>query len=125
MQRSDHHVRRSRDTARKRYNCRCRIPPALYKRASDTDELVQELEALLDKHGLTRSSGSREIAVCVQLYKQLQACTCPGQAVKAKLTKDKELEGIDLGNIIEETGRRRRAATAPVDYKCGAWLFVV
>ena len=42
----------------------------------------------------------------------------PSQAVKERLAKERELDGIDMSNIIETEGRRpRRAATAQVSYK--------
>lgn len=61
---------------------------------------VRALEALLEKHGLHDSSTSGEI-----------------QAVRAAIAKQKELEGIDMSNIISAEGRRpRRAAAAAVSY---------
>lgn len=48
-------------------------------------------------------------------------CACCAQRVKRKLEKDRDLEGIDLSNIITEGGgrpRRAAAAQAQMNYRC-------
>lgn len=75
------------------------IPPTLYVKNKAESELEAALEALLDKHNLTISSGAAEI----------------GKA-KQRLQIQRDLDGIDSSNILEG-GCRRRAAAAPVSYK--------
>ena len=60
------------------------------------------MKELLREHGLSEDSGERAIA-----------------KVRAKLDTERELEGIDLSNIIDEEGGRggRRRAAARVDYR--------
>ena len=40
------------------------------------------------------------------------------QAVKEQLQKEKDLEGIDLSNIVTGGRRSRAAAAAPRNYRC-------
>lgn len=69
----------------------------------DPASLRAALDNLLREHGLSADAGERAIA-----------------KVRAQLERQRELEGIDLSNIIEEEdggrGGRRRAA-ARVDYR--------
>lgn len=60
------------------------------------------LQQLLSDQGLNEQSDSRAIA-----------------RVKAQLERQRDLEGIDMSNIIDEDGGRgsRRRAAARVDYK--------
>lgn len=45
----------------------------------------------------------------------------PVQAVKEQIQKEKDLEGIDLSNIVSGGRRSRAAAVAPrVSYRCPA-----
>lgn len=68
----------------------------------DPSSLRSALRQLLEEHGLSESSDARSIA-----------------RVKADLERQKDLEGIDLSNIIDEDSGRggRRRAAARVDYK--------
>ncbi|XP_024530977.1 transcriptional regulator ATRX homolog [Selaginella moellendorffii] len=74
------------------------IPPSVYKRVKQVPEskressLIKELESILQKEGLNRNSSEKEL-----------------KAVRKKKDKQKDLEGIDVGNIITE-GRGRRQA---------------
>lgn len=68
----------------------------------DPGSLRSALRLLLEEHGLYESSDARSIA-----------------RVKADLERQRDLEGIDLSNIIDEDSGRggRRRAAARVDYK--------
>jgi hypothetical protein len=68
----------------------------------DPTSLKTALRQLLSDQGLSESSDARAIG-----------------RVKAELERRKDLEGIDLSNIIEEDSGRgsRRRAAARVDYK--------
>jgi hypothetical protein len=72
-----------------------KISPSLYK--NKDEDLKHALLELLKKHGLSVHSSSSDIAT-----------------VKKRLAKERDLEGIDLSNVVE--GRPRRAA-ANVSYK--------
>jgi hypothetical protein len=67
--------------------------------------LVKALQELLVKHGLTPNSDAGALA-----------------RVKAKLELSRDLEGIDMSNIISDDGSRpTRRAAARVDFKCVRW----
>lgn len=68
----------------------------------DPSSLRSALRQLLEEHGLSDGSDARSIA-----------------RVKADLERQRDLEGIDLSNIIDEDSGRggRRRAAARVDYK--------
>ena len=76
------------------------MPPSLQNK--DPASLRAALKQLLADQGLSEGSDARAIA-----------------RVKADLERQRDLEGIDLSNIIEEGGGRggRRRAAANVDYK--------
>ncbi|GFH16272.1 uncharacterized protein HaLaN_12659, partial [Haematococcus lacustris] len=74
-----------------------KIPPGVYKAKSDAG-VEEALQALLSKHGLNASSSEAKIS-----------------QVKKKLEKERELDGMDMGNIISTSSRPRRA-TAAVNY---------
>jgi hypothetical protein len=47
---------------------------------------------------------------------------CPrSQVVKRRLEKERDLEGIDMGNVISGARRSRTANAAPVNYRCDCW----
>lgn len=75
------------------------VPPPQNK---DPASLRAALQQLLSDQGLSEHSEARAIA-----------------RVKAQLERERDLEGIDTSNIIEEEGGRgsRRRAAARVDYK--------
>eukprot|EP00884_Botryococcus_braunii_P017966 jgi/Botrbrau1/4853/Bobra.0032s0014.1 len=76
------------------------IPPALYVKHKSDADLEEALEDLLAKHGLHRSADPRQI-----------------ERVKKKVQLNRDLEGIDPSNILEDIGRgARRAATRGVNY---------
>ncbi|GFH21861.1 uncharacterized protein HaLaN_19236 [Haematococcus lacustris] len=77
-----------------------KIPPGVYKAKSDAG-VEEALQALLSKHGLNASSSEAKIS-----------------QVKKKLEKERELDGMDMGNIISTSSRPRRA-TAAVNYNKG------
>jgi hypothetical protein len=63
--------------------------------------LVKALQELLAKHGLTPNSDAGALA-----------------RVKAKLELSRDLEGIDMSNIIsDDGGRSTRRAAARIDFK--------
>eukprot|EP00897_Mesotaenium_endlicherianum_P005644 jgi/Mesen1/5107/ME000254S04130 len=79
-----------------------KIPPHVYKKANQApaekreEALVKELEALLEKEALCSTSSEKDI-----------------KAVKKSLDKQRELEGIDMSNILDEPRGRRRSAATP------------
>ncbi|XP_062182217.1 uncharacterized protein LOC133886566 [Phragmites australis] len=80
-------------------SCGMSIPPNVYRKAKQAPEnkrearLIKELEDILEKEGLSRNSSEKEI-----------------KAVKKRKERAKELEGIDMSNII--TSSRRRSASS-------------
>jgi hypothetical protein len=61
----------------------------------------EALEQLLDKHGLNAHSDPKYI-----------------QKVKKKIELERDMDGIDMSNILDEVGGRgRRRAAAKVDFK--------
>ncbi|KAK9811091.1 hypothetical protein WJX73_001777 [Symbiochloris irregularis] len=77
-----------------------KIPPNTYRGDPSEQELAERIEALLGKHGLSRKAGEREI-----------------MKTKARLQTERELEGIDTGNIVDGGRRARRAAAPTLNYK--------
>jgi len=75
------------------------MPPSQNK---DPLSLRSALSSLLGEYGLSADAGERAIA-----------------KVHQELERKRELEGMDLANIIDEDGGRgsRRRAAARVDYK--------
>lgn len=79
--------------------CGMKIAPQVYRRAKQAPEekrdgvLVRELEAILEKEGLSSRPSEKEI-----------------KATKRRLQKRKELEGIDLSNIVDQPRGRRAVA---------------
>uniref|UniRef100_A0ACD5WZQ9 Uncharacterized protein n=2 Tax=Avena sativa TaxID=4498 RepID=A0ACD5WZQ9_AVESA len=79
-------------------SCGMSIPPSVYRRAKQAPEskreagLIKELEDILEKEGLSSRPSEKEI-----------------KAVKKRKEREKDLEGIDMSNII--TSSRRRSAS--------------
>eukprot|EP00955_Chlamydomonas_euryale_P078695 363193-Chlamydomonas_euryale.AAC.13 len=78
------------------------IPPGVYAKNSGSEgDLVRALGQLLEKHELCPTSSASEI-----------------QAVRKQIQTQKDLDGIDMSNIISTGGRRpRRAAAASISFK--------
>ncbi|KQJ88293.1 hypothetical protein BRADI_4g16847v3 [Brachypodium distachyon] len=80
-------------------SCGMSIPPSTYRRAKQAPEsnreacLIKELEDILEKEGLSSNPSEKEI-----------------KAVKKRKERAKDLEGIDMSNII--TSSRRRSASS-------------
>ncbi|KAM0868907.1 hypothetical protein ACQ4PT_041012 [Festuca glaucescens] len=81
-------------------SCGMSIPPSVYRRAKQAPEskreacLIKELEDILEKEGLSSHPSEKEI-----------------KAVKKRKERAKDLEGIDMSNII--TSSRRRSSFIP------------
>ncbi|XP_004290855.1 PREDICTED: glutamic acid-rich protein-like [Fragaria vesca subsp. vesca] len=79
--------------------CGMSVPPSIYKKVKQVPEnkreaqLIKELEDILGREGLSSSPTEKEI-----------------KEVKKKKEKAKELEGIDMSNIV--TSSRRRSTTS-------------
>ncbi|XP_057974023.1 uncharacterized protein LOC131161964 isoform X1 [Malania oleifera] len=80
-------------------SCGMSVPPAIYKRVKQAPEdkrearLIKELEEILSREGLSPNPSEKEI-----------------KEVKKKKERAKELEGIDMGNIVSSS--RRRSTTS-------------
>ncbi|KAF6147704.1 hypothetical protein GIB67_003035 [Kingdonia uniflora] len=84
-------------------SCGMSIPPQVYKRAKQAPEskrediLIKELTEILKKEGLSKNPSEKEI-----------------KDVKKRKQTTKELEGIDLSNIVSSSRRRSTSSyTAP------------
>ncbi|KAJ4755897.1 translation initiation factor [Rhynchospora pubera] len=79
-------------------SCGASIPPAVYRRAKQAPEdkreavLIKELKDILEKEGLSTNPSEKEI-----------------KEVKRRKDRAKELEGIDMSNIITSSRRRSSA----------------
>lgn len=78
----------------------CRAPPSIL-RSKDPHDRCEAIQAFLEGKGVTEANptllGRKELA-----------------AIRVRLEREKELDGLDVGNIIQEEGRpRRRRAAAP------------
>jgi hypothetical protein len=77
----------------------CRVPPIIYRKVKQAPEpekeaiLIRELEAILNREGLSVHASKEEI-----------------RSVRKRKEKLKDLEGIDTSNIIVESRGRRAAA---------------
>ncbi|XP_047944513.1 DNA ligase 1-like [Salvia hispanica] len=75
--------------------CGMSIPPAIYKKAKQAPDnkretiLVKELEGILTREGLSKNPSEKEIKDC-----------------RKRKERAKELEGIDMSNIISSSRRR-------------------
>lgn len=80
-------------------SCGMSVPPVVYKRAKQVSEnkreafVIKELEEILSREGLSKDPSEKEI-----------------KEVKKRKDRAKELEGIDMSNIVSST--RRRSATS-------------
>ncbi|KAL8167011.1 hypothetical protein V2J09_008510 [Rumex salicifolius] len=83
-------------------SCSMSIPPSIYKKVKQAPEnkreavLIKELENILAKEGLTANPSEKEI-----------------KDVKKKKERAKELEGIDMNNIVSSSRRRSTFSFAP------------
>ncbi|KAM0950930.1 putative HIRA-interacting protein [Dioscorea sansibarensis] len=83
-------------------SCGMSVPPSVYRRAKQAPEskresyLIKELEDILEKEGLSTNPSEKEI-----------------KAVKKKKERAKELEGIDMSNIVSSTRRRTTSSYIP------------
>ncbi|KAJ0976020.1 hypothetical protein J5N97_017985 [Dioscorea zingiberensis] len=83
-------------------SCGMGVPPSVYRRAKQAPEskreayLIKELEDILEKEGLSTNPSEKEI-----------------KAVKKKKERAKELEGIDMSNIVSSTRRRSTSSFIP------------
>ncbi|KAF9687222.1 hypothetical protein SADUNF_Sadunf02G0071200 [Salix dunnii] len=80
-------------------SCGMGVPPSIYKKVKQAPEnkreaqLIKELEEILSREGLSSNPSEKEI-----------------KEVRKRKERAKELEGIDLSNIV--TSSRRRSATS-------------
>ncbi|XP_020691646.1 nucleolin 2 isoform X2 [Dendrobium catenatum] len=83
--------------------CGMGVPPAVYKRAKQAPEskresfLIKELEDILAKEGLSTNPSDKEI-----------------KSVKRKKERARELEGIDMSNIVSTSRRRSTFNFIPI-----------
>ncbi|WOL02804.1 DNA ligase 1 [Canna indica] len=84
-------------------SCGMGVPPTVYRRAKQVSEskreayLIKELEEILKKEGLTINPSEKEI-----------------KAVKKKKERARELEGIDMSNIVSSSRRRTASSYIPL-----------
>ncbi|CAL4992764.1 unnamed protein product [Urochloa decumbens] len=84
-------------------SCGMTIPPTVYRRAKQAPEhkreacLIKELQDMLEKEGLSKNPSEKEI-----------------KAVKKRKERAKELEGIDMSNIITSSRRRSTSSFIPL-----------
>lgn len=69
------------------------IPPSIYRKDSDSKDMEYAISEILKKNGLNENSQKASI-----------------MAVKEKLQQQRDLDGIDTGNIINDGPRSRRKA---------------
>lgn len=83
-------------------SCGMGIPPTVYRRAKQAPEskreafLIKELEEILQKEGLSTNPSEKEI-----------------KAVRKRKERAKELEGIDMSNIVASSRRRSTSSYIP------------
>lgn len=83
-------------------SCAMSISPAIYKRVKQAPEhkreafLIKELEAILSKEGLSSNPSEKEI-----------------KEVRERKQREKELEGIDMSNIVSSSRRRSTTSFVP------------
>ncbi|XP_066337221.1 uncharacterized protein [Miscanthus floridulus] len=84
-------------------SCGMTIPPTVYRRVKQAPEnkreacLIKELQDILEKEGLSKNPSEKEI-----------------KAVKKRKERAKELEGIDMSNIITSSRRRSTSSFIPL-----------
>lgn len=78
-----------------------KIPPSMYVKTKSLSQVEEDMKALLEKHDLSLGSSSHEISKAAN-----------------RLAKERDLEGIDVSNIVQGGRRARRAAAvaAPINY---------
>ncbi|KAI8004595.1 hypothetical protein LOK49_LG08G01610 [Camellia lanceoleosa] len=83
-------------------SCGMSVPPVVYKRAKQVSEnkreafVIKELEEILSREGLSKDPSEKEI-----------------KEVKKRKDRAKELEGIDMSNIVSSTRRRSTTSFVP------------
>lgn len=83
-------------------SCGMSVPPSVYKKVKQAPEdkreacLIKELEEILAKEGLSTSPSEKEI-----------------KEVKKRKERARELEGIDLSNIVSSSRRRSTTSFTP------------
>ncbi|KAG6528052.1 hypothetical protein ZIOFF_010190 [Zingiber officinale] len=83
-------------------SCGMSVPPTVYRKAKQVSEskreasLIKELEQILKKEGLTTNPSEKEI-----------------KAIKRKKERARELEGIDMSNIVSSSRRRTTSSYIP------------
>uniref|UniRef100_A0A7C8YGZ0 DEK-C domain-containing protein n=1 Tax=Opuntia streptacantha TaxID=393608 RepID=A0A7C8YGZ0_OPUST len=83
-------------------SCGMSVPPSVYKRVKQAPEdkreacLIKELEEILAKEGLSTNPSEKEI-----------------KEVKKRKERARELEGIDLSNIVSSSRRRSTSSFTP------------
>ncbi|VAI05280.1 unnamed protein product [Triticum turgidum subsp. durum] len=84
-------------------SCGMSVPPSVYRRAKQAPEskreacLIKELEDILEKEGLSSHPSEKEI-----------------KAVRKRKERAKDLEGIDMSNIITSSRRRNASSFIPL-----------
>ncbi|XP_009380261.2 uncharacterized protein LOC103968690 [Musa acuminata AAA Group] len=84
-------------------SCGMGVPPSVYKRAKQVAEskreayLIKELEGILKKEGLSTNPSEKQMKV-----------------VRKKKERAKELEGIDMSNIVSSSRRRTSSSYIPL-----------
>ncbi|KAM3292456.1 hypothetical protein ACQJBY_036324 [Aegilops geniculata] len=84
-------------------SCGMSVPPSVYRRAKQALEskreacLIKELEDILEKEGLSSHPSEKEI-----------------KAVRKRKERAKDLEGIDMSNIITSSRRRNASSFIPL-----------
>lgn len=82
--------------------CGMSVPPIVYKKAKQVPEnkredfIIKELEKILEKEGLSRRPDEKDI-----------------KEVRKKKERAKELEGIDMSNIVQSSRRRSTMSFIP------------
>ncbi|XP_058768099.1 uncharacterized protein LOC131641810 [Vicia villosa] len=82
--------------------CGMSVPPVIYKKVKQVaenkreEQLIKELEEILSREGLSSNPSEKEI-----------------KEVNRKKARAKELEGIDMSNIVSSTRRRATISFAP------------
>ncbi|KAM3313049.1 hypothetical protein ACQJBY_032647 [Aegilops geniculata] len=84
-------------------SCGMSVPPSVYRRAKQAPEskreacLIKELEDILEKEGLSSHPSEKEI-----------------RAVRKRKERAKDLEGIDMSNVITNSRRRNASSFIPL-----------
>ncbi|XP_031373904.1 ABC transporter F family member 4 isoform X1 [Punica granatum] len=83
-------------------SCAMSVPPSIYRKAKQVPEdkresyLIKELEEILSKEGLSSNPSEKEI-----------------KEVKRRKERARELEGIDMSNIVSSSRRRTTSSYIP------------